>query len=163
MQGGEGGSKDWSKSIKGGGGPPWRDPPLGQFWSIPNWQATEITQNEPPQSIEILINENFSWDPMISLSWNGFAFHFPQPISLKMHKVHNCQAMHNEPKRIALSPKMQQVSHYLHILHLDFTKFLVPIHTIDFVSMYTCMAPALSPVGTRLRSLQTWEWNWWNM
>lgn len=92
-----------------------------------------------------------------------FSFHFPQPISLKMHKVHSCQALHNDPQCIASSPKMQQVSHYLHILHLDFIKPLVPIDTIDLVSMYTCMAPAPLPVGTRLRSLQTWEWDWWNM
>ena len=68
MQGGEGGSKDWSKSIKGGGGPPWRDPPLGQFWSIPNWQATEITQNEPPP-----VNWNIDkWE--LQLRSNDLAF-----------------------------------------------------------------------------------------
>ena len=67
MQGGEGGSKDWSKSIKGGG-PPWRDPPLGQFWSIPNWQATEITQNEPPP-----VNWNIDkWE--LQLRSNDLAF-----------------------------------------------------------------------------------------
>ena len=69
MQGGEGGSKDWSKSINGGGGgPPWRDPPLGQFWSIPDWQATEITQNEPPP-----VNWNIDkWE--LQLRSNDLAF-----------------------------------------------------------------------------------------
>ena len=70
MQGGEGGSKDWSKSIKGGGGPPPDEtPPLVNFDQFLIDKRLKSLKMNPPQSIEILINENFSWDPMISLSW----------------------------------------------------------------------------------------------
>ena len=70
MQGGEGGSKDWSKSIKGGGGAPLDEtPPLVNFDQFLIDKRLKSLKMNPPQSIEILINENFSWDPMISLSW----------------------------------------------------------------------------------------------
>ena len=60
MQGGERGSKDRSKSIKGGGAPLDETPPLVNFDQFLIDKRLKSLKMNLPQSIEIWINENFS-------------------------------------------------------------------------------------------------------